>query len=464
MIAHNRKDIKSVLEALDSRSQELYIVESTYCGNKRKATFVDLKYGEFKAIPYRIIRGSSHPQRAKEKRIKTNTEKYGGPSPFCFKDTHVKSESTMLKKYGVSKPLQNQNFKDKFKATSNFKFGCDHPFQSAEIKDKINSTNLEKYGVDNFFKTFTKYFVDGESFASICIRKGVPKSFATAICKEHGLEKGLEYVLSYDGSSTDIETEFALNFTLAQRVNAFPSPDVRYKVDFQIGEKSYVETDGLYWHSEVNQKDRKYHFKKRLAFESKELRLFQFRADEIFNKMNIIQSILNNNLGLSTRIYARNTNLKEVTNKQAKDFLMSNHLMGYIKSKHLGLFLKEELVAIISYSIGKVLKIDRFCSKNGTTVIGGFEKLLSKLPKNLDCQYWVDLRYGTGKHLESRGFKHSRDTLGWKWTDFSKTYNRRSCRANMDDRKLSERQHAEELGLVKIYDAGQRLYVRYADQ
>ena len=36
----------------------------------------------------------------------------------------------------------------------------------------------------------------------------------------------------------------------------------------------------------------------------------------------------------------------------------------------------------------------------------------------------------------------------------------RSKFANMDDRKLTEKEHAIELGWVKIYDAGQRLYVR----
>jgi hypothetical protein len=73
---------------------------------------------------------------------------------------------------------------------------------------------------------------------------------------------------------------------------------------------------------------------------------------------------------------------------------------------------------------------------------------------------WVDLRYGTGKHLSEKNFVFARETLGWKWTDSKNTFNRLKCKANMDDRKLSEMQHAEELGWHKIYDAGQRLWVR----
>jgi hypothetical protein len=38
------------------------------------------------------------------------------------------------------------------------------------------------------------------------------------------------------------------------------------------------------------------------------------------------------------------------------------------------------------------------------------------------------------------------------------TYNRLQCTANMDSRKLSEKEHAVELGWSRIYDAGQRFY------
>ena len=40
------------------------------------------------------------------------------------------------------------------------------------------------------------------------------------------------------------------------------------------------------------------------------------------------------------------------------------------------------------------------------------------------------------------------------------TYNRLRCRANMDNRKLSEKEYSEELGWERIYDAGQRLYIK----
>jgi len=62
--------------------------------------------------------------------------------------------------------------------------------------------------------------------------------------------------------------------------------------------------------------------------------------------------------------------------------------------------------------------------------------------------------------LLNKGFEETREALGWKWTDGTNTFNRLKCRANMDKRGLRQAEHAKELGWYKIYDAGQRLYVK----
>jgi hypothetical protein len=226
-----------------------------------------------------------------------------------------------------------------------------------------------------------------------------------------------------------------------------------------------VDVDGLYWHSD-EQRSKMYHIEKRKTYNNCNLQLLQFRADEIDYKLPIVKSIVNNKLGLSIKLQARKTSIKEINSKEAKIFLTANHLMGSSNSKHLGLYLEEELVCLMSYKLkGNILKIDRFCSKIDYSVTGGFSKLLKRIekltPEATKVHNWVDLRYGTGEHLESKGFILAKETLGWKWTDFDKTYNRLSCRANLDERGLSEKEHAEELGWAKIHDAGQRLYIKY---
>lgn len=235
----------------------------------------------------------------------------------------------------------------------------------------------------------------------------------------------------------------------------------RYKPDFKLTENTYINTDGLYWHSEKRKEEKNYHFKMRQSFESNNLRLIQFREDEVIFKPQIVQSMVNNILNNSNKIYARKCDIKHLETDEARSFLENNHLMGHTSAKHIGLFFEQNLVAILSYKeYNKYIKVERFCNKIGTTVVGGFGKLLKQVDTTKSIHYWVDLRYGTGKYLEKLGFKHSHDTLGWKWTDGKFTYNRLKCRANMDERKLTERGYAEEKGWYKIYDAGQRLYLK----
>lgn len=61
---------------------------------------------------------------------------------------------------------------------------------------------------------------------------------------------------------------------------------------------------------------------------------------------------------------------------------------------------------------------------------------------------------------ESAGFKKDKDILGWCWTDFFDTYSRRKGRANTGNQKLAEKKYAKKILWEKIYDAGQRLYVK----
>ena len=178
---------------------------------------------------------------------------------------------------------------------------------------------------------------------------------------------------------------------------------------------------------------------------------------------------VSNKLGkCSIKLMARKTTIKTVSQLEAKVFLNENHLMGSVNARHIGLHDKEDkLVAILSYKRRKnAMNIERYCSLVNCSISGGFSKLISYLENNCltpeitEIHNWVDLRYGTGVHLLTKEFTQRTETLGWSWTNGASTFNRLKCRANMDARKLPEKKHAEELGWYRIYDAGQRLYVK----
>jgi hypothetical protein len=250
--------------------------------------------------------------------------------------------------------------------------------------------------------------------------------------------------------------------------NAFPLPEVRYKPDLKITHNDstiFVNVDGLYWHSEL-EKDHLYHMTLATTFRNHNLRLLQFREDEIYYKGDIIKSIVEHAIGKPKhKVNARSGSIAKVNQQTARRFFEENHLMGFANATTYGLYLKEELVAAISIKMlhNQTLDIVRFASKKFYSVRGGFSKLLAhaiKIHNPTTVQSFCDLRYASGESYIKNGFQLESTTLSWQWTDFKNTFNRLKCTANMDDRKLTQSEHAEELGWYKIYDAGQAKYVK----
>jgi len=240
------------------------------------------------------------------------------------------------------------------------------------------------------------------------------------------------------------------------------------KPDFRLeknGKILYLNVDGLYIHSEAgpSKLDNNYHFKLRKSFEDNKSRIVQFRENEL-QRPEVIRSIVNSFFGDFNKIYARKCKIKKLVQKEAKAFFDKNHLMGNSPAPTFGLFFEDEVVCAISVKRKKTgIDITRFCNKLDTQVLGGMSKLLKHITKLYDpdfIQSFVDLRYANGHSYDKLGFTLKSTTQGWNWTDYKKTFNRLSCRANMDSRKLTQAQHAAELKYSKIYDAGQAKYVK----
>jgi len=362
---------------------------------------------------------------------------------------------------------------------SNLKYGGVHFNSTKEVIDKKNKTILNKYGHKSYFRS--KAYKEREDRKNTILYGKTAYEWAqeyniTNIIvyrwiyshKNHTKEEFVNFLKTYEPGITNIENILKNKLSIELHNKYFDLeryPNLRYKPDFKLNNKLAINVDGLYWHSELVKDDKYYHFHMRKAYEDLGLKILQFREDEVNYKLDILESMINNQLFKSKKIHGRKTNICTINQKDADQFLTENHLMGRIKARHIGLKINDKLIMMISYKVSNnILKIERTVSKNNHIVMGGFSKLLKHLEGSLESineiHYWVDLRYGTGNFLKQIGFIHSHDILGWKWTDLNKTYNRLHCRANMDIRKISQKEHAKELGLVKIYDAGQRLWIK----
>lgn len=135
-------------------------------------------------------------------------------------------------------------------------------------------------------------------------------------------------------------------------------------------------------------------------------------------------AMLRTKLGLNTRVFARNCEVKKLDKQTATGFLDRYHLMNATQSGfNYGLFHKQELVAVASFSKGRKMnrleehqrsfELIRFCCKNGITVTGGLSKLLKNFcreKKAGDVMTYVDKQFSDGKAFLTAGFKMHSET------------------------------------------------------
>lgn len=124
--------------------------------------------------------------------------------------------------------------------------------------------------------------------------------------------------------------------------------------------------------------------------------------------------MINNKLGLSTKIFARKTKIREIDSKTYRNFCNENHIKGYCSASiKLGAFLNDELVSAFSVSKSRFSKsssyeIIRFCSKQNITVVGMFSKFVKHLFSNYkevqELHSFVDLSIGNGESYKKTGF------------------------------------------------------------
>lgn len=112
-----------------------------------------------------------------------------------------------------------------------------------------------------------------------------------------------------------------------------------------------IEYNGVLWHSEKFGKDRHYHLDKMNECNANGIRLIQIFEDEYMDSKNIVKSKLKRIIGLSNgleRIYARKCIIEEIDKDAAKQFLIANHIQGFVSSSvYLGLKQEGRIVAVM---------------------------------------------------------------------------------------------------------------------
>lgn len=258
--------------------------------------------------------------------------------------------------------------------------------------------------------------------------------------------------------------------------------------------KIAIEYDGLRYHtvehfmSDERRKwtysyASKYHLWKTDECYKQGIRLLHFYEDEWLNKKDIVLDIIRTVLRVEPmKVYARKTNVAQITKKEADEFLCKNHIQGKVRAKfYIGLFIEGELIAVQTYSsLRKSLggknddewELTRYATKLGYSVIGGFSKCLSYFCKHNDVARIIS--YGDLRIIDrdnnvyiKNGFNQTRVcSPSYYYVKNNKRYHRFDYRKQVIERKYNwvyddkktEKEMMRELGYERIYDCGKIRY------
>lgn len=229
-----------------------------------------------------------------------------------------------------------------------------------------------------------------------------------------------------------------------------------------------IEYDGLYFHGHPKE----YHLQKTEKALELGMNLIHIFEDEWIYKKDIVKSRLLAILGKSEKVYARHTEIQQISFSDIREFFEKTHIQGggTPSSFNYGLFKDGVLVAAMSFSKSRFdsreqgFELIRFSSVG--TVVGGFSKLLKNFIKQENpCSIvtYADKRWSQGKVYEKNGFIRKEDTsVGYFWCKGQKRFNRLNFQKHKlkglfknFNPDLTEEENCVLNGYTKVYDCGQ---------
>ncbi len=457
----------------------------------------------------------------KEKIKQSNLEKYGVENISQCENIKKKKIEKSLEKYGVQNPSLSPEIQEKIRDTNLKKYGVLHPMYSPEFKDKLKQTNLEKYGVKSSLLSPDIKKLDNPGTILKNLENYNNKEYWTKTFLKDGFVV-IEEIESHFGITTSVVyrklKELNIQYLtkpkkLKTQMNIFNSIQCENKIlndrkvlngkeidiflpDYKLG----IEYNGLMFHSQgvskysmLNTPDynKNYHLEKLENCIDKGITLYTIFEGE---NLDLWLSMINNKLKLNTKVYARDCFVKELSNKEVKDFLNDNHIQGFVNSRIvLGLFINQNkensynftkvknkenpiLVSVMTFSKPRFNKkydyeLIRFCSLKGYSIIGGASKLFKFFLRNYEAKKiisYANRRFSQGNIYEVLGFKKigvsTPNYFYFKEDDFT-LYSRVKFQKHKlskilpnYNKNLTESENMFNNGYRRIFDCGNLIY------
>lgn len=196
------------------------------------------------------------------------------------------------------------------------------------------------------------------------------------------------------------------------------------------------------------------------------MRILYIWEDLWITKTDLIKQRIQALLGLSKRIYARQTEVIRIDKHATFSFLETNHLQGATSAYYkYALIHNNQIVAVATFSKARTMfdgptyyksfELERFANLSGITVVGGLSKLVRYFITHhgaIHLMTYADKDWSNGKSYLKLGFiQHSLLPANLLYIN-SRTWQR------FFPNRLSEQQ-LQSPDLIKIYNAGSVKFV-----
>jgi hypothetical protein len=426
--------------------------------------------------------------------LNTKLERYG----IRGYNNPNKAKNTCLIKYGTTHYAKTDEYKTSFNKTH-------INVNSKQAKEKSKNTCLIKYGTTHYAKT-DEYrikrrentaFIRGEGYNdklfwesnflddNRVLLKGKVQDFYQ-IKDPHfivikALSLGVDCIIpNGNQSSGELEVlDYIKSIVNCEVISGDRLVINPLELDIYIPDKKLaIEFNGIYYHSWNVNKNKNYHKNKTDRCRNNDIHLFHIFEDQWRNKNLIVKSMIKSKLGkLDHRIYARKCEIKEVSSRDSSIFLDKSHLQGRTSTSYrIGLYYEDDLVSLMTFTKKDDNKyiLTRFCSKLDTNVIGGFSRLLKHFerlynPKSLIS--YANRRWSRGNVYEVNGFEFVNATppnyfyfheSNGSLLESRIKYQKHKLKDKLSnfDETLTETENMYNNGYRKIYDCGNKLYIK----
>ena len=377
-------------------------------------------------------------QKMLEKYGTTSTAQFIDYSKTDYNKRYEKSKQTFIERYGVDNPAKSEEVKNKIKSTNIERYGVDVAAKNESVKQKQRDTIKERYGDD----------IPGPKASHLKFLKLRERQLMESNIDWIDYEQfrgkyddgPIYYKFKCNKCNTEFEDDFHSGFPICRKCNPSLNGKSKTEIELQDYVKSIypgiilcndrtlldgkeldiylpdinvaIEYNGTYWHGYRNDvkcslSDFKKNIEfKRIACQERGVRLLTIDECDYLDRPDVFKKFIKDTICPRTRVYARQCDFKEITSKEAKDFLMQYHVNGYRAGYYnCGLYYNDELICVAVFGKHKKYENEcmRLCYKTGYSIVGGWEKIQKHFGKQF--LHYVNLKYFPGENKTGCGYR-----------------------------------------------------------